>query len=212
MPQVEVTFEIDANGIMKVSAVDKATGKSESITITNNRDRLSPEDIERMVQEAEQYGASSLSSQVCHPVSLSLADIRLFVLAADEDATIKRKIEAVNSLQNYLYSLKSQLADKEGLGSKIADDDKKTITAALKEAGEWVEANAEAAADEVEEKLAEVQAIVRPSALVLLFAAVPVLSDFGHPCAFQVNPITSKLYAGAAGGEDSDMPFSHDEL
>ena len=76
------------------------------------------------------------------------------VAAADEDAATKRKIEAVNGLQNYVYGLKSQLADKEGLGGKIADADKKTITAALKESTDWVEENqATATAEELEEKL-----------------------------------------------------------
>jgi len=74
VPQIEVTFEIDANGIMKVSAADKGTGKSESITITNDQRRLSPEDIERMVKEAEDY--------------------------ADEDAALRKKIEAQNALQS----------------------------------------------------------------------------------------------------------------
>ena len=160
VPQIEVTFEIDANGIMKVSAHDKGTGKEESIVITNNRDRLSPEDIERMVREAEEF--------------------------ADEDAAVKKKIEALNGLQNYVWSLKSQLADQEGLGSKLADADKKTILATLKESTEWIEENqATATADEFEEKLAEVQAIV--------------------------SPLTSKLYGGGAG-DDSEAPFSHDEL
>lgn len=146
---------------MKVSAHDKGTGKEESIVITNNRDRLSPEDIERMVREAEEF--------------------------ADEDAAVKKKIEALNGLQNYVWSLKSQLADQEGLGSKLPDADKKTILATLKETTEWVEENqATASADEFEEKLAEVTAIV--------------------------SPLTSKLYGGGAGGDDSEAPFSHDEL
>ncbi|KAL7412183.1 heat shock protein 70 [Mrakia frigida] len=160
VPQIEVTFEIDANGIMKVSAHDKGTGKEESIVITNNRDRLSPEDIERMVREAEEF--------------------------ADEDAAVKKKIEALNGLQNYVWSLKSQLADQEGLGSKLPDADKKTILAALKESTDWIEENqSSASAEEFEEKLAEVQSIV--------------------------SPITSKLYSGGAG-EDGEAPFSHDEL
>lgn len=79
---------------MRVSAHDKGTGKEESITITNDRDRLTQDDIERMVREAEEF--------------------------ADEDAAIKKKIESLNALQNYVWSMQSQLKDKDGLGSKVS--------------------------------------------------------------------------------------------
>src|ERR1700679_1493073 len=90
VPQNEGTFELDANGILKVSAGDKGTGKSESITITNDKGRLSQEEIERMVEEAEKF--------------------------ADEDKAVRERIEARNGLENYVYSLKNQVNDKEGLG------------------------------------------------------------------------------------------------
>ncbi|WWC70964.1 chaperone DnaK [Kwoniella pini CBS 10737] len=162
VPQIEVTFEIDANGILKVSASDKGTGKSKSITITNDQRRLSPEDIERMVQEAEEF--------------------------ADEDAAVKKKIESQNALQNFVYSMKSQVADKEGLGGKLDEDDKETILAALKEKTEWLEENPAAEAEDYEEQLSELQAAVAP--------------------------ITAKLYGGAGGSsyDDDQQPFSHDEL
>ncbi|WWD18668.1 chaperone DnaK [Kwoniella shandongensis] len=136
VPQVEVTFEIDANGILKVSAVDKGTGKSKSITITNDQRRLSAEEIERMVQEAEEF--------------------------ADEDAAIKKKIESVNALQNSLFSIKSQVNDAEGLGGKLSGDDKETILEAIKEKTEWLESNPEAEAEEYEEQLSELQAAIAP--------------------------------------------------
>lgn len=85
-PQVEVTFEIDANGILQVGAEDKGTGKSEKITITAEKGRLSQEEIERMVQEAEEY--------------------------ADEDKKVKDKVDARNGLEGYLYNLKNQLEDE----------------------------------------------------------------------------------------------------
>lgn len=159
VPQIEVTFEIDANGILKVSALDKGTGKSKSITITNDERRLSPEDIERMVAEAEEF--------------------------ADEDAAIKKKIEAVNGLQNFIFSMKSQVNDAEGLGGKLSADDKKTILAAIKEKSDWLEENPNAEAEDYEDQLSEIQATV--------------------------GPITAKLYSGGAGGDD-EVPFSHDEL
>jgi heat shock protein 5 len=153
VPQIEVTFEIDANGLMKVSAQDKATGKGEEIVITNNRDRLSPEDIERMVREAEEF--------------------------ADEDAAVKKRVEALNALQNSVYGLKSQLADAEGLGGKLEEADKKTLLAEIKEIQEWADANSsDATAEDFEEKLAQFQAVV--------------------------SPITSKLYSGGGGSADQE--------
>merc|ERR1711977_302887 len=112
-PQIEVTFELDANGILRVSAGDKGTGKSESITITNDKGRLSAEEIERMVADAEKY--------------------------AEEDKATRERIEARNGLENYSFSLKNQVNDEDGLGGKIDEDDKETILDAVKEAQDWLE-------------------------------------------------------------------------
>ena len=106
VPQIEVSFELDANGILKVSAGDKGTGKSESITITNDKGRLSQEEIDRMVAEAEQF--------------------------AEEDKATREKIEARNGLENYAFSLKNQVNDEEGLGGKIDEDDKETVSKPLR--------------------------------------------------------------------------------
>ncbi|KAI0752180.1 heat shock protein 70 [Fomes fomentarius] len=164
VPQIEVTFEVDANGIMKISAVDKGTGKSESITITNEKGRLSPEEIERMVKEAEEFAA--------------------------EDEAQRKRIEALNHLSSFVYGLKTQLADQDGLGGKLEDEDKKAILAAVKETTDWIDENGSSAtAEELEEKLSDVQSVV--------------------------NPITSKLYsAGASAQDDDDDEYSrsHDEL
>lgn len=137
VPQVEVTFEIDANGILKVSALDKGTGKSNSITITNDQRRLSPEDIERMVAEAEEF--------------------------ADEDAAIKKRIEAQNSLQNFAFSLKSQVNDAEGMGGKISEDDKQIILDAVKEKIDWLDDHPNADAEDYEDQLNELQSTVNVS-------------------------------------------------
>ncbi|CAE6434117.1 unnamed protein product [Rhizoctonia solani] len=159
VPQIEVTFEIDANGILKVGAADKGTGKSESITITNEKGRLSQEEIDRMVREAEEF--------------------------ASEDEAQRKRIEALNGLQNFVWGLKSQLGDQEGLGGKISDDDKKTILATVKETTDWIEENGQTATSEdLEEKLQEVQAVV--------------------------NPITGKLYGSGSGSSEGSS--SHDEL
>lgn len=101
-PQIEVSFELDANGILKVSAVDKGTGKGESITINNDKGRLTQEEIERMVAEAEKY--------------------------AEEDKATRERIEARNGLENYAFNLKNQVNDEDGLGGKIDDDDKETVS------------------------------------------------------------------------------------
>ncbi|KAF8598351.1 HSP70-domain-containing protein [Ceratobasidium sp. AG-I] len=137
VPQIEVTFEIDANSILKVGASDKGTGKSESITIANEKGRLGQEEIDRMVREAEEF--------------------------ASEDEARRKRIEALNGLQNFIWGLKSQLGDQEGLGGKISDDDKKTILATVKETFDWLEENGQTATSEdLEEKLQEVQAVVNP--------------------------------------------------
>ena len=136
VPQIEVTFEIDANGILQVSAEDKATGNKEKITITNDQNRLTPEDIERMIKDAETF--------------------------ADEDSKMKDKVEARNDLESYAYSLKNQLADKEKLGGKIADDDKTTLEAAIETAIKWLDANAEAEPHEYKDTKKELEDVATP--------------------------------------------------
>lgn len=102
VPQIEVSFELDANGILKVSAHDKGTGKTESITITNDKGRLTQEEIDRMVAEAEKY--------------------------AEEDKATRERIEARNGLENYAFNLKNQVNDEDGLGGKIDEDEKETVS------------------------------------------------------------------------------------
>jgi heat shock protein 5 len=131
VPQIEVTFEIDANGILNVKAEDKGTGKSEKITITNDKGRLSQEDIDRMVQEAEEF--------------------------ADEDKKLKERIDARNSLETYVYNMKNQISDKDKLADKIDSEDKETIETAVKEALEWLDDNQSAEKEDFEEKLKEVE-------------------------------------------------------
>merc|ERR1719234_1408300 len=116
VPQIEVTFEIDVNGILRVSAEDKGTGKKEKITITNDQNRLSPEDIERMVKDAETF--------------------------ADEDNKMKEKVDAKNEFESYAYSLKNQIKDKDKLGGKLSEEDKTTLEKAVDEAIAWLEGNA----------------------------------------------------------------------
>lgn len=136
VPQIEVTFEIDVNGVLRVSAEDKGAGSKESITITNDQNRLTPEDIERMVNEAERF--------------------------ADEDRKTKERVEARNELEGYLYGLKNQVADKEKLGGKLSEDEATTITDAVEEKITWLDANQDAEAEDFKEAKKEVEEIVSP--------------------------------------------------
>jgi len=136
VPQIEVTFEIDANGILNVGAEDKGTGKSEKITITNDKGRLSQEEIERMVEEAEEF--------------------------AEEDRKIKERVDARNSLETYAYNMKNTVADDDKLASKIADDDKSQIEEAVKDTLDWLDDNQNAEKEEYEEKLKDIESICNP--------------------------------------------------
>ncbi|KAF4321189.1 hypothetical protein BBO99_00005136 [Phytophthora kernoviae] len=134
VPQIEVTFEIDANGILQVSAEDKGTGKAETITITAEKGRLSQDEIDRMVQEAAEF--------------------------ADEDKKVKDRIDGRNALEGYLYSLKNNVEEK--LEDKLDEDDKDTITTAVQDAMDWLEDNQEADKEDYEEKQKEVEKLVNP--------------------------------------------------
>jgi len=137
VPQIEVSFEVDANGILQVSAEDKGTGKAEKITITVEKGRLSEEDIERMVREAEQY--------------------------AEEDKNVKERIDARNGLESYVYNLKNQLEDDEnGLADKISSEDKKELQDMIDEALDWIEKNPDAEKEEYDEKQKEVENVANP--------------------------------------------------
>lgn len=136
VPQIEVTFEIDANGILHVSAEDKGSGKSEKITITADKGRLSEEEIERMVKEAEEN--------------------------AEEDKRIKERIEARNALEGYCYSLKNQVEDEDKLGSKISEEDKETIQNAAQKTLDWLDENEEADKEEIDEQKKELEKVVHP--------------------------------------------------
>jgi len=136
VPQIEVTFEIDANGIVNVAAEDKGTGKSEKITITADKGRLSEDEIERMVREAEEF--------------------------ADEDKAQKETIDARNGLEGYAYSMKNTINDDEKLGSKISDEDKETIEEAIKETLEWLDEHKDASKDDYAEQQKTLEGVCNP--------------------------------------------------
>merc|ERR1711998_410324 len=137
VPQIEVTFEIDANGILQVSAADKGTGKAEKITITADKGRLSAEEIERMVEEAEEF--------------------------ADEDKKVQGRITARNGLESYLYNLKNTLEDDEkGVSDEIEASEKNELISLIDESLDWLEENPEAEADEYSDKQKEVEQVANP--------------------------------------------------
>lgn len=134
VPQVEVVFDIDANGILNVSASDKTTGKSNRITITNDKGRLSKEEIERMVNDAEKYKA--------------------------EDEEAASRIQAKNGLESYSYNLRNSLTD-EKLKDKFEADDKAKLESAVNDTISWLDASQEGSKEEYEEKQKELEAIAK---------------------------------------------------
>merc|ERR1739843_87910 len=138
-PQIEVSFEIDSNGILNVGAEDKGTGKSEKITITNDKGRLTEEQIEKMIKEAEQF--------------------------ADEDKKVRERVDAKNAFDGYLHSMRSAAegsGDNKGLSEKLDDGEKEQIGEAIKDGQSWLDSNPEADAEEIKEKQKEVEGICAP--------------------------------------------------
>jgi heat shock protein 5 len=136
VPQIEVSFDVDENGILQVAAADKGTGKSEKITITNDRGSLSQDEIDRMVREAEEF--------------------------EEEDKKVREKVEARNGLESLAYNLRNQINDEEKLADKLDEDDKNTIDEAVKEVIEWLDENPTAEKEDYEEKQKELQNKVNP--------------------------------------------------
>jgi L1 cell adhesion molecule like protein len=135
VPQIEVTFDIDANGILNVTALEKSTNKENKITITNDKGRLSKEDIERMVNEAEKYRS--------------------------EDEAQKDRISAKNSLESYCFNMKATMED-EKLKDKISEAEKKTIMDKCNETIKWLDANQLGDKEEYEHRQKELEGICSP--------------------------------------------------
>ena len=157
VPQIEITYDIDANGILNVSAVEKSTGKSQKITITNDKSRLSADDIERMVREAEKF--------------------------KDEDEKMRLKIEAKNTLENYVYSVKSSIME-EKVASKLSDEDKEVINSNIEDTLKWLNENSNADLEDYNKKKDELEG--------------------------KIMPIMSKLGGSEQPGVNSDIPDGFD--
>ncbi|XP_027223466.1 heat shock 70 kDa protein cognate 4 [Penaeus vannamei] len=135
VPQIEVTFDIDANGILNVSAVDKSTGKENKITITNDKGRLSKEEIERMVNEAEKYRS--------------------------EDEQQRERITSKNNLESYCFNMKSTVEDDK-FKDKIPEGDRETIISKCNETIQWLDSNQLAEKDEYEHRQKELEKVCNP--------------------------------------------------
>ncbi|KAK1754988.1 hsp70-like protein [Echria macrotheca] len=139
VPQIEVTFSLDANGILQVTAEDKGTGKQETVTISSDTGRLTQAEIDRMVAEAEQF--------------------------ADEDRAAHERIEARNGLETYAYALKTQVADSSetGLGGRLTAHDKEDILDAVNEALSWLDTSSSTATvDDFNEQKEKLVGVVSP--------------------------------------------------
>ncbi|CDH49332.1 heat shock protein hss1 [Lichtheimia corymbifera JMRC:FSU:9682] len=174
VPQIEVTFDVDANGILNVSALDKTTGKSNKITITNDKGRLSKEEIERMVADAEKYKA--------------------------EDEAAAARISAKNGLESYAYNLRNTL-NEENVASKIEADDKEKLNKAITETIEWLDNSQEASKEEYEGKQKELEEVANPIMQKMYAAAGGAGGPGGAaPGGF---PGGAPPPGGGAGGADS---------
>ncbi|PXF45897.1 Luminal-binding protein 5 [Gracilariopsis chorda] len=167
-PQILVTFDVDANGILSVSAEEKGASNKESITITNDKGRLSEEEIERMVREAEEM--------------------------KEEDEKIKKKVEAKNSFENLIFTVKGTLEEKDKLEGKLDEEDIESLESAVKEAQDWLDNEAEdAEAEDIESRVNDLKEVVEP-----------IMKKVGGGAG-----------AGAGGApeeEDDDDEDGHDEL
>ena len=146
VPQIEVSFDIDANGILNVSAVEKSSGKSSNVTITNDKSRLTKEDIERMTQDAEKY--------------------------EEEDRKFKERVEAKNSLEGYCFQIRSTLTDDK-LKDKIDEETIKPIVEQATQVLQWLESNQLAEVEEFESKRKELQEVFNPIMEKLYASAMP---------------------------------------
>ncbi|XP_075042753.1 heat shock 70 kDa protein [Mixophyes fleayi] len=146
VPQIQVTFDIDANGILNVSAVDKSSGKQNKITITNDKGRLSKEDIEKMVQEAERY-------------------------KSDDDVQ-REKIAAKNSLESYAFNIRSSVED-ENIKGKISEEDKRIVSEKCKETISWLENNQLAEKEEYVHQQKELEKVCQPIITKLYQGGMP---------------------------------------
>ena len=135
VPQIEITYDVDANGILSVSAVEKSSGKRETITVTNDKGRLSADDIQRMVDEAEQF--------------------------KDDDERMKKQFESKNNLENYLYQVKKSI-DEEPMKTKLTDEDRTAISSKVTEIQTWCDEHMNASTEDNDSQRTDLESIFMP--------------------------------------------------
>lgn len=133
VPQIDVTFQVDADGLLQVEAADKGTGRAENISVAADKGRLSEEEIDRMVKEAERH--------------------------AEEDKMVKERVDAKNGLESYVYNLRNALDDG---NSKVSAEDRKELEGMIDETLDWMDDNGSAEKDEYLEKQREVEQVANP--------------------------------------------------
>ncbi|KAJ8286838.1 hypothetical protein GJAV_G00043860 [Gymnothorax javanicus] len=150
VPQIEVTFDVNVNGILSVIAIDKGTGNMNKITITHDQNQLTPEDIRRMVNDAERFAA--------------------------KDRKIKERIAACNELESYTYSLKNQLSDQGKLGGKLSQEDQEILQKVVEEKIMWLESHQSAELEDFQARKQELEEVMRPI-IAKLYGGAGVLQD-----------------------------------
>jgi len=175
VPQIDVTFDIDANGILNVSACEKSTGKEQKITIKNDKGRMSADEIERLVQEAERYKA--------------------------QDESNRARIEAKNSLENYAFQMRNTMND-EKLSSKLSAADKTKINDAITNTTRWLDAHQSAEKEEYEEKQKALEAVILPILQNLSGGAAPGGMPGGFPGGGFPGAAPTGSSAPTSGGAD----------
>jgi L1 cell adhesion molecule like protein len=183
-PQIEVKFEVDANGILNVSAKEKAMGKEEKITITNDKGRLSKEDIERMVNEASKF--------------------------EEEDRKVKETIESKNAFENFAYTLKSSVND-EKLKDKFSEEDRNVLEKAIQDSLSWLDEHQDASKEEYDNKQKELQDISTPIMSKLYAQASDGMSGGGMPGGMPEGGMPNMDgMGGMPGGGTPDMDEKHE--
>merc|ERR1712110_746021 len=173
-PQIEVTFDVDANGILNVSAVEKAGGITEKITITNDKGRLSKEEIDRMVDESEKF--------------------------KDDDDKQKEKISAKNGLESYCFNIKSSIEDS-NIKDKLSESEKNMVTEKCNEAIEWLERNQMAEVEEFKDKQKELETLFNP--IIMKLYGNPQQAGAGS-CGAQSGPVPGAQMNGGPKIEEVD--------
>nr|CCA16151.1 AlNc14C19G1933 [Albugo laibachii Nc14] len=161
VPQIEVTFEVDANGILSVTAVEKSTGKENKITITNDKGRLSKEEIDRMVQEADLY--------------------------KDQDERNKLRVECKNKLESYVFHVRNTIRDDK-IADKLSDEEKKQVESKIEETISWLDQNTAAERDEFESKQKDVEDMVNPLLQKAYGAAASTAGESADPSGKEAGP------------------------